>query len=208
MLLRTNVYIDAFNLYFGALKGTRWKWLDLEALCRRLLPGNDIRRIRYFTALVTARPHDPGQPVRQQTYLRALRTNPKITVHLGHFLSNPVTLPLADDPARFARVLRTEEKGSDVNLATHLLCDGFTDDYDAAVIVSNDSDLLEPIRIAKNKLNKKVGVVSPQVEGPPSRVLMQEAIFFRKLRRSVLPACQLPQTLKDATGEFRKPGTW
>lgn len=172
MLLRTNVYIDAFNLYFGALKGTRWKWLDLEALCRRLLPGNDIRRIRYFTALVTARPHDPGQPVRQQTYLRALRTNPKITVHLGHFLSNPVTLPLADDPMRFVRVLRTEEKGSDVNLATHLLCDGFTNDYDAAVIVSNDSDLLEPIRIAKNKLNKKVGVVSPQAEGPPSRVLL------------------------------------
>lgn len=60
----TNVYVDAFNLYYGALRGTTCKWLDLDALCRRLLPKDQIHRIRYFTAYVSARPGDPQQPRR------------------------------------------------------------------------------------------------------------------------------------------------
>ena len=46
----TNVYVDGFNLYYGCLKGTPHKWLDLEALCAVMMPTNDIKRIRYFTA--------------------------------------------------------------------------------------------------------------------------------------------------------------
>ena len=72
MTLCTIVYIDGFNLYYGALKGSPYKWLDLEALCRRLLPKDEISQIRYFTARISARPDDPQQPQRQQTYLRAL----------------------------------------------------------------------------------------------------------------------------------------
>ena len=72
----TNVYIDGFNLYYGSLKGTPYKWLDLAELSSVLLPQDTISRIRYFTAQVNARPHDPQQPVRQQTYLRALPTIP------------------------------------------------------------------------------------------------------------------------------------
>src|SRR5207247_721364 len=74
--VRTNVYIDAFNLYYGCLKGTPYKWLDLEALCRILLPKNDVIHIKYFTARISAQPHDPSKPTRQQTYLRALDTLP------------------------------------------------------------------------------------------------------------------------------------
>jgi hypothetical protein len=72
--MATGVYVDGFNLYYGALKGTQHKWLDLEALSRRLLPKDQIVVVRYFTALVSARPSDPNQPVRQQAYLRALDT--------------------------------------------------------------------------------------------------------------------------------------
>jgi len=70
----TNVYVDAFNLYYGCLKGTPYRWLDLDALCRQLLPRDQIHRIRYFTALVSGRPGDLRQPQRQQAYLRALQT--------------------------------------------------------------------------------------------------------------------------------------
>ena len=52
------MYIDGFNLFYGALKGSRYEWLDLEALCRHLLPKDSINRIRYFTARVSARPGD------------------------------------------------------------------------------------------------------------------------------------------------------
>jgi hypothetical protein len=90
-----NVYVDAFNLYYGALRGTRYKWLDLDALCRRLLPSDQIHRIRYFTAHVAARPGDPQQPQRQLTYLRALETIPHLSVHLGHYLTHRTRMPLA-----------------------------------------------------------------------------------------------------------------
>jgi hypothetical protein len=70
--LKTNVYIDGFNLYYGCLKNTTHKWLDISKLCMLLLPGHTVNQIKYYTAYVTALPHDPDQPVRQQTYLRAL----------------------------------------------------------------------------------------------------------------------------------------
>lgn len=125
--MRTNVYVAAFNLYYRCIQGTAFKWLDLGKLCRLLLPHYSIHRIRYFTAIVDARPGDPQQQQRQQTYLRALGTIPNLTIHLGSFLTNVRRLPLANPPPRGPRtveVLRTEEKGSDVNLATYLLIDG------------------------------------------------------------------------------------
>jgi hypothetical protein len=101
--MATTVYIDGFNLYYGALRGSPYKWLDLEALSRRLLPKDDIRLIRYFTARISARPDDPQQAQRQETYLRALRTLPGVQIHYGHFLTHPVRMPLASprrgDPA-------------------------------------------------------------------------------------------------------------
>ena len=69
--MATHVYIDGFNLYYGCLKRTPHRWLDLQAFCERMLPKDDVTKVRYFTALVSARPHDPHGPVRQQVYLRA-----------------------------------------------------------------------------------------------------------------------------------------
>ena len=74
--IRTNVYIDGFNFYYGALRKTPYRWVNIRKLCELLLPKNTVAEIKYFTALVSARPNDPDQPVRQQLYLRALRTVP------------------------------------------------------------------------------------------------------------------------------------
>ena len=60
--MRTNVYVDAFNLYYGSLKGTPYRWLNLEALLRRLLiAGNQLQKIKYYTAHVGARPDEPDK---------------------------------------------------------------------------------------------------------------------------------------------------
>jgi len=70
-------------------------------------------------------------------------------VHFGHFLSHEIYMPLVmlpGQPQKYAKVIKTEEKGSDVNLATHLLHDAHMGRFDVAVVVSNDSDLLEPIK--------------------------------------------------------------
>jgi uncharacterized LabA/DUF88 family protein len=205
----TTVYIDGFNLYYGALRGKPFKWLDLELLCRRLLPKDDINRIRYFTARITARLDDPQQAQRQETYLRALRTLPLLSIHYGHFLTRPVRMPLAQpgrSGPRTAEVLRTEEKGSDVNLASHLLLDAFQHACDTAVVVSNDSDLRVPIRIAEQELGITVGIINPQLPQFRSRVL--RGTFFKQLRPAVLADCQLPDVLADAHGEIRKPAGW
>jgi hypothetical protein len=86
--VKTNFYVDAFNLYYGCLKGTRDRWLDLDALFRVVFPNNEINRIRYFTAIVEARPPDLRQPAHQQAYLRALRTLSNLSIHLGQVLKD------------------------------------------------------------------------------------------------------------------------
>src|SRR5207249_2822659 len=99
-----------------------------------MLPRDNIQHIKYFTALITPRPNDPDQLVRQQTYLRALMTLPNLSITYGHFLAHEVMMPLVSTTpgqrTQYVRVVKTEEKGSDVNLATHLLYDACRNDYD------------------------------------------------------------------------------
>ena len=208
--MRVNVYVDGFNLYYGAVKGTPYKWLDLGNLCRRLLHSQDeINRIRYFTALVESRPHDPQQPQRQQTYLRALRTIPNLTIHEGRFLASSVRMPIADPKPgnpRTVVVLKTEEKGSDVNLASLMLVDGFEADYELAVVVSNDSDLQTPIQIVRDRLNLKVGVLNPHRH--LSWPLRTACTFYKPIRVGVLKASQFSSTLQDAAGTITNPKAW
>lgn len=204
--MKTIVYVDGFNLYYGALKHTPYRWLDLAKLCKIMLPQDDIRHIKYFTAPVISRPSNPDQATRQQTYLRALLTIPNLSVIYGHFLSHEIMMPLAPPRTGHVKVIKTEEKGSDVNIAVHLVSDGFRNAYDAAVIVSNDSDLLPPIKFVKEELGKLVGILNPQKH--PSVVLAATAHFVKNIRPGVLKNSQFSTTLADAKGSFSKPGRW
>ena len=141
--------------------------------------------------------------------MRALQTIPNLSIHLGQYKTHPVRLPLAKPPRigpKFANVLRTEEKGSDVNLATYLLLDAFQKDCQAAVVISNDSDLKEPINVTRNVLGVPVGVVNPHPPRLRSRDL--QSTFFKQLRRGALQASQFPATLTDANGVISKPAAW
>jgi len=145
------------RVLYHCLKGTPHRWPDLAAFCQASFrpPWNQINRIRYFTAHVNARPNNPEQRVRQQTYRRALRTIPHLTIHLGSYLEKPTRMPLHPPPAtgpKTVQVTKSEEKGSDVNVASYLLVDAFDDNYETAVVVSNDSDLAEPMRLVRQKL--------------------------------------------------------
>lgn len=208
--MRTFVYVDGFNLYYGALKRTRFKWLDIEKLCSLILKQTPIAKIKYFTARVTARPNDPDQSVRQEIYFRALSTNPKVEIHFGHFLTHAVRMPLCDvsgaPTGRYAEVLKTEEKGSDVNLASHLLLDAHLANFDQAIIISNDSDLLTPIRFVRRTFRKRVGVLNPHQRA--SQVLQREAHFLRPIRAGALAAAQLPEQMSDSNGTFTRPARW
>ncbi len=117
----TNFYIDGFNLYYRALKNTRYKWLDLFKLCSSLTPGHQVGQVRYFTAKIQGRPGDLPAPQRQATCIRALQTFPNISVHYGVFRTRrKQAAPTVAIPgiSGTIEVWNTEEKGTDVNLTS------------------------------------------------------------------------------------------
>ena len=73
----------------------------------------------------------------------------------------PLANPQPNGP-KFATVVKTEEKGSDVNIATHMVHDAHLGLYDTAVVISNDSDLVEPVKIIRYKLNKNGNRLDPK----------------------------------------------
>ena len=203
--MRANVYVDGFNLYYGIRRWQGSRWLDLGALCTRLFPNDDIHRIRYFTARVKGKA-DPGSPIRQQAYLAALRTVPGLTIHFGTFLANETRMPLAFPSHWMAPVLKTEEKGSDVNLATHLLLDVFDHDCEMAVVFTNDSDLHVPIRVVQEPpASIPVWVINPH----PVRSNRLKPTHHLDLHKADVVASQFPDVLQSRKGkEIRKPPRW
>lgn len=206
---KTIAYIDGFNLYYGCVRRTPYRWLDLFKFAQACLPSNEVIGVKYFTAIVNPLRNDPAKKDRQLSYLRALRTNPRISIYLGSFQAHEVARPLADGSGH-ARVIDMKEKGSDVNLATELLCDAFGGVFEAAAVVSNDSDLVAPIRAVIERVRKPVGVINPHI-GPDSRpsVEMKRCCsFFRTVHKNALRDSQLPDVLEDSNGKIHRPAGW
>ena len=207
----TNLYIDGFNLYYRALKDTPFRWLDLWKLAESLFHQDDIHRVCYFTARLDVRPGNPGQAQRQLIYLRALETLPGLDVHYGVFRSGVKRRPLVEPmPGLPTHVLvrDSEEKGSDVNLATRLLVDGFNGEYEQAVVVSNDADFAAAMRYVRDDLGLRVTLVNPDPRNSSPRELADAATYVRRLWKSHLRRSLFPDTLTDGIGTITKPVGW
>jgi len=215
--VRVRVYVDGFNLYYGSLKARpASRWLDLAALSRLLRPDDTIDAIRYFTARVKG-DQDATAPGKQKLYLAALGTLPLVTVHFGQFRTHAVAMRLANlapGQTRFAQVLKTEEKGSDVNLATYLLLDGFDGLFESAVVISDDSDLEAPVKEANRRFGS-VHVISPRgptstPAGPKAPYQMSHAgSSWTPLDPALLLAAQLPSPLRLPSGRsIHRPPAW
>jgi len=207
--MRTIIYIDGFNFYYGAVKGTKYKWLDFKKLFELLLnESHEIIKIKYFTAIVSGK-YDPSKPSRQKLYLKALQNFiPEMEIYFGHFLSHEINAPLAKPKGknRYVRIIKTEEKGSDANIAVHLLNDAWLNNYDCAVIVSNDSDLAEAMKLVKQYHPKKIlGLIHPG-KSNPSFELRKHADFFKRIRTGSLRISQLPDPIPNT--KLSKPKKW
>ena len=118
--LRTIVYVDGFNLYYGAVKDTKHKWLDLQRFFVALRQHDDVVAIKYFTAIVKG-----SGEARQSTYLSALATCPLVEVILGRFKNKRIkchstSCPMPpNNPGRFFP--QPEEKRTDVNIAVKMI---------------------------------------------------------------------------------------
>jgi hypothetical protein len=205
--MRVWVYVDAFNLYYGALKGTKCRWLNLGKLCDLLLSKHEVERIRYFTALVAARPHKPGQHLRQRRYIQAIETDRRVSVHYGRYVTGTRRAPMAKPPHTPVEYVHTEEKGSDVNLASYLLFDAFHKRYEMGAVISNDSDLVEPIRLVREEFKVPVLVLNPHKR--PCAAMKACASQVYTIRRGPVTAAQFPSCVRTAEGkELWKPKQW
>ena len=207
---KTIVYIDGFNLYFGALKKTPWKWLDLEKLFQKLLGEKHcITAIKYFTASISARANNPESPDRQDAYLNAIEKYcSSVKIYYGHFLTNKIKVKVHNPPQgcpSYVSAVDTKEKGSDVNLALHILNDAWHNRYDCAVLVSNDSDIAGALKLVKEEHHKKIGLIIPG-HRHPSNTLMQYKDFMKTIRPGVLAASQLPDPIPGTN--LYKPKKW
>jgi uncharacterized LabA/DUF88 family protein len=215
---RIIVYIDGLNLYHRALQHTTHKWLDLEKLSGAALPGHTIDRINYYTARVSGRV-DPSSPARQQAYLQALGTLPKVKIHYGNFLVSAKWAGLVQPPSfkpaivlpagaapKVAWVYKTEEKGSDVNLGVHLVRDAFQGSFQAAAVLTNDTDLCEAIRIVAKEVGLPVILLTPTSQ--PATSLKNLASSVRHIQPYLGPS-QFPLSVPLANGKYAiKPSTW
>lgn len=240
------VYVDGFNLYYGARSvGGRgapgWRWLDIRALAEAVITlqgswsGAQLERVVYCTARIDGRTNPSGS-ADQATYLLALERGPSVDwIEYGNYVARAKRALLAtEDPtmrrpvpvtstwpvmvrdqsgaavpnAQFlVSYLHLEEKGSDVNVATHLLDDVLSRRIDAAVVISNDSDLSLPLRLVRRHV--PLATVNPQ-QGQTAGALRGNQTdgvgghWWWKIQSTTYLACQLT----DPYHGQRKPSGW
>ncbi|MDE0117283.1 MAG: NYN domain-containing protein [bacterium] len=216
--MRVGAYIDGLNLYYGGRhlcgRGTPgWRWLDVPKLAELLVSRNKdwieqqavVHRIAYCSAMIDGVP-DAHAPQRQRTYLAALDADSRVAIELGTFVNRNVK-GINVSTGAIQTVQVPEEKGSDVNVASHLLIDVLTHRIDAAVLITNDSDLRLPAQRARDHL--PLGTVNPR--GTPTAQALRgrpddgaSGHWWYSLTAEDFFSCQL----SDAVGEHRKPAGW
>lgn len=230
--LRTRVYVDGYNLYYGCLKGTPYKWLDLHALFDRILASvtcevdgvmcNRVWQkpaVKYFTAPKLRRfASDDSVVASQAQYHNALRGHlgSSIAIVEGYFDAKPARAHVYDarvPPLESASVdiWKVEEKQSDVALALHAYGDALRGEVDQVVIVSNDTDLAPALRMIRTQTNVLVGLVTPTCDRTRhgNREFGELAHWIRRhVTQEELAASQLPSMVRDGKRVIHKPTAW
>ena len=206
---RTIFYIDGLNLYYGAVRPTpALKWLDIARYCKLLRPHDDIRMIRYFSALIAG----PTRP-NQEIYLRALATTPLVEVTLGKFKTKNVKCGVSTCTVPGNKwFLMPEEKRTDVNIAVFMLDDAYRDMCDQFVIFSGDSDLVPAVNMVRLRFPRKKIIVYVPTQNPVRSAAVElrtSAHVDRSLPLLLLSKSQFPNTIPDgAGGTLTRPASW
>ena len=206
------------NLYHGGRRlcgrGTPgWRWLDLSTLVERLIGRNArwvasgafLHRLVYCTALIRRETNRDGRQC-QEAYLAALAADDRIEIEYGRFRNRAVR-GQSEEEGVSVTIVVPEEKGSDVNLASHLLIDIYTRRVDAAVLISNDSDLRLPAQHARTcvplaTVNPRGGDTAADLRGVAGDGVGGH--WWYRLRPADLYFCQLPEVV----GGVYRPQGW
>jgi len=197
------IFVDGFNVYHALQRAPayhKYKWLDYAALAGCYVGAADtLEKLYLFTAFAT---WNPDKVKRHQMYVRLLRQR-GVEVVLGKFKRKDKTCRLCH------REFQTfEEKLTDVNIAIHMFRGAYLDEYDKAILVSADTDIIPAIRMIRDLFpTKQVGVVVPI--GSFGMELKQECDFHFQMKERQLARSQLPDEVDDPLlGVVRRPETW
>lgn len=199
---KTNFYIDGFNLYYGMMNAgfTHCKWLDIHLLANAIKhSSHDINKVKYFTSRINK---NAEKRKRQNTYIDALQTK-GVDVIFGEFRTNWIGCKNCS-----GGWYDSKEKKTDVNIAVNVLRDAFKDDFDVAIIISGDSDLVPPV-IAVRELfpNKEVRIAFPPTH--ESNDLKKASNGSFTIGRHKLESALFPNIVNDKYGNsFIKPIQW
>jgi len=154
---RVIAYIDGFNLYYGLKSKSfrRYYWLNLELVVENLLkPNQELKLVKYFTARISI-PREKQR--RQSVYIEALETLAKLRIFFGKYFIKEITC----NNCKTVNYI-PNEKMTDVNLATEMLIDAFQQNFDTALLISADSDLVHTVRSIKDLFpNKEIVACFP-----------------------------------------------
>ena len=218
--MKTIVYVDGYNLYYGLLRRSAFKWLDLYRLFQDHALGQnaEVLEVRYYTAPVLGRmSDDPESSQRQRTYLQALRKMPpnRVTIIGGKIMAETPVLrlvnPLPECPGlTHVKVHDFTEKKTDVNLAADLITGAWTGAYEQAVICSNDTDLEGALRVVKeHRPAIRLGLVAPIPSDDSRKIaadLKSHADWSKVLSKVHLERSQLPDKIPGTA--LRRPDNW
>lgn len=218
--MKTIVYIDGYNLYYGLLRNSPFKWLDLYRLFQDFVlnPTTDLVEVRYYTSPVLLKmSDDPQSAQRQRIYLQALRKMPpkRVSIIEGKMLASTPYLrlvePLAQAPELTrVRVYTLVEKHTDVNLAADLITGAWTGAFEQAVICTNDTDIKGALAaVRQHHPQLKLGLVAPIPASDHRKIaaeLLQYTDWAKKLSTTHLANSQLPAKIPGTS--ITKPIVW
>ncbi len=219
--MRTIVYVDGYNLYYGLLRKSPYKWLDLYTLFQNhvLSSSTEVIEVRYYTAPVKKdMSDDPESPRRQRIYLQALKKMPpcKVCIIEGSIESSKPrrrlveTIPERPDLTK-VRVWQFSEKKTDVNLATDMLTAALTNACEQIVLCSNDSDLEGALAAICRHTDIQIGLVAPIPSDDHRKIttdLKKFSHWSKKLSVVHLENSQLPDVIPRQTKPIKKPQGW
>lgn len=228
-IMKTICYVDGYNLYYGCLKNTTYKWLDLAKLFTRILhqqnPETEIVAIKFFTAPVITKFATNGSLAQnsQQNYQRALETlyPDLIEIVNGYYndeKSHAMLHLTPPDKNQRTYVWKLEEKQTDVNLALTAYRDASKGHAEQLVFITNDTDQEPTLKTIREDFadSIRIGVVLPIPDHPDGKTarpgnirLSSYADWTRKnIKSDELLASQLPSMIPTKKKPIRKPSYW
>jgi hypothetical protein len=221
----TIAYVDGFNLYFGRLRGTSYKWLDVHTWITNVLhacqPQATLLETNYFTAPLHARFSRRGRlgVAAHAGYIRAIASHSAVVIHRGRFSVEAVNaIRYAEPPNKDhrVRIWRIEEKETDVAMAVAMYRDAVRHRARQIVLISNDSDLAPALRMMRADTQVQLGVIAtlPEPTGAsmarrPSADLLAASHWSRQcITDHELAAAQLPACIQTKRSPIHRPSFW